>query len=49
MATGRRRPNSLLKDFQEFALKGNVVDLAPYLIFGFDFLVTLVFGFIFFV
>lgn len=34
MATGRRRPNSLLKDFQEFALKGNVVDLAVAVIIG---------------
>ncbi|MEH2330222.1 MscL family protein [Nostoc sp.] len=34
MARGRRRASGFLKDFQEFALKGNVVDLAIAVIIG---------------
>ncbi len=34
MARGRRRASGFLKDFQDFALKGNVVDLAIAVIIG---------------
>ncbi len=34
MARARRRASGFLKDFQEFALKGNVVDLAIAVIIG---------------
>lgn len=34
MVRARRRANSFLKDFQDFALKGNVVDLAIAVIIG---------------
>lgn len=34
MARARRRASGFLKDFQDFALKGNIVDLAIAVIVG---------------